>query len=114
MKDDRFAFYSTLEEALDDVPYGIVYVLDYIPVYDGGEQVRSYEVDVSVDRNIVLSTVTRVTDGTYSSFYVDSEEKYNNGRSVAIPEGSELAAVIYGRISVTGGCTLSIGDVVIA
>lgn len=109
----EFVFYPTIGEALANLPEdsGDVYVLNYIPLYEGGMQTFSYTADVSVEESILLMTVTRVTDGTHSSFYVKGKEIYNNGASIAIPEGREKAAELHGSIHVAGNCIMGIGDV---
>lgn len=112
-RDGVFAFYASFDEAVAAIPEGsdYVYVLDYLPTYEGGTQVLSYTVDASVGRNITVFTVTRATDGTHSSFYVGGEEIYNNGRTVPIPAGKDLVAKLDGRIYISAGHVLSVADV---
>lgn len=55
--------------------------------------------------------MTRVTDGTHSSFYLGTEEVYNNGQSIALPAGKDLITKIGGTIFVAAGNVLKIGDV---
>lgn len=106
-----FNFYPTLEEALDSRPeQASVYVLDYMPLYESAGTL-TYTVNANLNRDVTLATVIRVTDGTYSSFYVDSKEVYNNGKTVPLPAGKDLVTKIYGSIYVSAGNVLSISDV---
>lgn len=110
----QFVFYATMEEALNACTDGRIFILNYIPTYDGGVQVRTYQTFTSIDKNITLATVTRVSDGYHSSFYLGKEEIYNNGQSVRIPLGKIMYAEIGGSIDVAGGKVLTISDVGVA
>lgn len=106
-----FVFYATIGEAIGSCTDGHVYVLNYIPVYSGGTQVRTYDANASVDDSIVLGTVTRVTDGVHSSFYIGTMEVYNNGASVGIPSGKVMYAEVGGELRIAAGRVLTITDV---
>lgn len=87
-----------------------MYVLDYIPLY-GSASTLTYTVDDSIDRDITLATVIRVTDGVHSSFYLGTEEIYNNGQSIPLPAGKDLVSKLEGRLYVSAGKILRIADV---
>lgn len=100
MDGNRLAFYGTMEEAIAHLPgpSGDIFVLDYIQAWEGGDRISSHDVDLDVNRNIVLHTVIRVTDGTHSSFYVGGEELYNNGATVLLPQGAKTVSTLTGEI----------------
>ncbi len=112
---NEFFFYSTFEEALAGlVGENIVYVLNYQPQYSGGVVKKDYEdVNAHITSDIQIKTVVRVTDGTFTTFYVDGAAVYNNGKDIALPSVADLSTSIDGDFFVDGGHTLTIGDVAV-
>lgn len=107
----EFLFYGSVKDLLDDNPEASeIFVLNYVPLYEGGTPVSSYEAEAEFDRDLYVSTVTRVTDGTHSSFYIGTEEMYNNGASVPLPGGRYDPASLAGCIRVSAGHVLSVKD----
>lgn len=109
----EFVFYATLDEAVSNLAEeSKVYILNYIPLYEGGVQTMSYDAgSATVNGDVTLLTLIRATDGTHSSFYVGGEEIYNNGASIAVPADMDRIAKLNGKIRVTGNNVLGIGDV---
>lgn len=110
--DGTFSFHASIDEALKNHPGAThIYVLNYIPLYEGGTQVLSYTDKATLDRDITFATVIRVTDGIHSSFYIGTEEVYNNGASISLPEGRDMVSELNGRVYVPSARVLSVADV---
>lgn len=74
----EFVFFESIEEALaTGVDY--VFMLSYVPVYEGGTPVYQYTVEEIISSDMTFDTVYRVTDGTVSTFYVNGNKYYSNG-----------------------------------
>lgn len=74
----EFVFFGTIEEALA-AGTNYVYLLSYVPLYDGGSAVYGYTIEETITDDVTLETVYRVTDGTVSTFYVGGLKYYSNG-----------------------------------
>ena len=115
MYQDEFVFFNTFEDAVAVLgDQDTIYILNYQPIYAGGVAKNSYEVYAqNITTDIKLKTVVRVTDGTYSSFYVDGKFVYNNGKDIPLPQTEDLSTKLTGYIHIDGGYKLTICDVVV-
>ncbi len=111
----EFSFYATFEEALTRLSgESVVYILNYQPQYTGGAVKKDYnDVNAQISMDLTLKTVVRVTDGTYSTYYVDGKAVTNNGKEIALPSVADLSTSIDGDFFVDGGHTLTINDVAV-
>ena len=108
-----FQFYKTMEEAVAHLAdTDTVYVLSYQPQYSGGKAAVEHTGTVKLSQNLSLKTVVRVTDGNFSTYYVDGKYMDDNGKILELPAVANMQAVLNGSIAVDGGYTLTIHDVI--
>lgn len=106
----EFVFFHSIEEALA-TGTNYVYMLSYVPAYDGGVPVYEYTIDETVTKDMTFDTVYRVTDGTVSTFYVDGKKYYSNGLyDVPLPQNANYVTVS-GDLVVKEGFKLTVGGV---
>ena len=85
-----------------------MYVLSYVPLYEGGHRVYEYDVEGRITEDVALETVYRVTDGTVSSFYVNGSLYYSNGTyDIDLPKDISYA-VLNGTLTVEEDDTMMI------
>lgn len=111
---DSFKFYTTMEDAVANLAgTDTVYILSYQPQYSGGQSSTKYTDSVVLSQNLSLKTVVRVTDGNFSTYYVDGKYMDDNGKKLDLPAVENMQAVLDGVIEVNGGYTLSLYDVIV-
>ncbi len=109
-----FKFYGSLEEAVANLAgTDTVYILSYQPQYSGGKACVEYTGTVELKQSLSIKTVVRVTDGNYSTYYVDGKYMDDNGKKLDLPAVENMQAVLDGQIKVNGGYTLSLYDVIV-
>jgi hypothetical protein len=109
-----FEFYKTLEEAVAHLAGSdTVYILSYQPQYSGGKASTEYVGTVKLSQSLNLKTVVRVTDGNFSTYYVDGKYMDDNGKILELPAVANMQATLNGSIAVDGGYTLTIYDVLV-